>query len=173
MMVSVSRAEKQFQIAHNRKPTPAELADRLALPVQKVELLLKSARNVNSIDENLYGTNSKSGATDNEVQVKDRLASEVVAPSFVSDKNSLRQELRRAMRILSEREAQIVEMRFGLTDGNQMTLEEIGKTFKVTRERIRQIEARALSKMRHPAQLNEFKEIFQHHGDFKEIFVEV
>ena len=59
------------------------------------------------------------------------------------------QDLRNAMEILSEREAQIVEMRFGLGDGNPMTLEEIGKQFNVTRERIRQIEARALAKMRH------------------------
>jgi RNA polymerase primary sigma factor len=62
---------------------------------------------------------------------------------------------------LSEREAQIVEMRFGLGDGNQMTLEEIGRQFNVTRERIRQIEARALSKMRQPIRMNELKEILE------------
>ena len=56
-------------------------------------------------------------------------------------------------------------MRFGLRDGNQLTLEEIGKRFNVTRERIRQIEARALSKMRNPVQTEEFKEIFQYNVD--------
>ena len=65
------------------------------------------------------------------------------------------------MRSLTEREAQIVEMRFGLADGNPMTLEDIGKKFNVTRERIRQIEARALSKMRHPMKAGELREIFQ------------
>ena len=161
MMVSVARAEKEFTTRFARKPTPAELAERLALPLQKVELLLKSARNVNSIDENAFNSQGKSTVTDKEIQVKDRLVSEIREPSTLSNKNSLRSEIRRFMGILSEREAEIVEMRFGLADGNQMTLEEIGKKFNVTRERIRQIEARALSKMRHPAQSEEFKEIFQ------------
>ena len=98
-----------------------------------------------------------------QIQVKDRLMSETKQPTSLTEKNSLRSEIRRVMGILSEREAQIVEMRFGLSDGNQMTLEEIGKRFNVTRERIRQIEARALSKMRMPAQSDEFKEVFQSH----------
>jgi RNA polymerase primary sigma factor len=160
MMVSVARAERDFMQNYNRKASPAELAERLALPLQKVELLLKSARNVNSIDENAFNMQGKS-KEDKEIQVKDRLVSEIREPSMMSNKNSLRSEIRRFMGILSEREAEIVEMRFGLTDGRQMTLEEIGKKFNVTRERIRQIEARALSKMRHPAQSEEFKEIFQ------------
>jgi RNA polymerase primary sigma factor len=159
-MVSVSRTERKLVTQIGRKPTPAELADRLGLPVHKVELLLKSSRNVNSIDENAFQSTGKS-LPDKEIKLKDRLVSETFQPSSISDRNSLRSEIRRVMGILSEREAQIVEMRFGLTDGNQMTLEEIGKLFNVTRERIRQIEARALSKMRHPLQTEELKEIFQ------------
>jgi len=162
MMVSISKVERQFVVAHSRKPTSAEIADRLALPLQKVELLVKCSRDVNSIDENVYQNRGK--AVTNEVQVKDRIASEGTGPSVLNEKNSLRSELRRAMQNLSEREAQIVEMRFGLGDGNPMTLEEIGKQFNVTRERIRQIEARALSKMRHPMKKNELKEIFQDHS---------
>jgi RNA polymerase sigma factor (sigma-70 family) len=164
MMVSVSRAERQLISQLGRSPTPGELAERLALPIAKVELLLKSARNVNSMDESAFSNNGKT-ASDKEVQVKDRLISETKQPSTVSEKNSMRSEIRRVMGVLSEREAQIVEMRFGLSDGNQMTLEEIGKQFNVTRERIRQIEARALSKMRHPSQVEEFKEIFQFNVD--------
>ena len=160
LMVSVSRTERKLVTQIGRKPTPAELADRLGLPVHKVELLLKSSRNVNSIDENAFQSTGKS-LPDKEIKLKDRLVSETFQPSSISDRNSLRSEIRRVMGILSEREAQIVEMRFGLTDGNQMTLEEIGKLFNVTRERIRQIEARALSKMRHPLQTEELKEIFQ------------
>ena len=160
LMVSMSRAERQFAIANNRKPTPDELAERLALPVQKVELLKRCGRDVNSMDENIYNNNAKA-ATNNEVQVKDRLQSSGSEPLQLNERNSQRQELRRAMRSLTEREAQIVEMRFGLADGNPMTLEDIGKQFNVTRERIRQIEARALSKMRHPMKAGELREIFQ------------
>lgn len=68
--------------------------------------------------------------------------SQVAQPTSLNDKISVRSELRRAMGDLSSREAQIVEMRFGLADGNQMTLEEIGKHFCVTRERIRQVRAK-------------------------------
>jgi RNA polymerase primary sigma factor len=163
LMVSMARAEKQFAVANNRKPTPAELAERLALPVQKIELLKRCGRDVNSMDESVYNNNGKPTSS-NEVQVKDRLQSEGTEPLKLNERNSQRQELRRAMRSLTEREAQIVEMRFGLGDGNPMTLEDIGKQFNVTRERIRQIEARALSKMRHPIKAGELREIFQDDG---------
>ena len=163
MMVSITKVERQFMTAHSRKPTSFELAERLALPVQKVELLIKCAREVASIDENLYQNRGKMNSG-GEVQVKDRIQSQESTPYYINEKISLRSELRRSMNHLSEREAQIVEMRFGLGDGVPMTLEEIGKRFKVTRERIRQIEARALSKMRHPLKANEMKEIFQDHS---------
>jgi len=162
MMVSIARVERQFAARHSRKPTSAEIADRLALPLQKVELLVKCSRDVNSIDESVYQNRGK--MVSNDVQVKDRIQSTSSMPSVINEKNSLRSELRRAMENLSEREADIVRMRFGLGDGNPMTLEEIGKHFSVTRERIRQIEARALSKMRHPGKKNELKEIFQDHS---------
>ena len=163
LMVSMSRVERQFFAQYSRKPTSQELAERLALPLQKVELLVKCSQDVNSIDTNVYDGNGKA-ASNNEVQVKDRLVSETAQPSSLNERNSIRSELRRAMQTLSEREAQIVQMRFGLADGNQMTLEEIGKQFNVTRERIRQIEARALSKMRSPMKAEEIKEIFQDHS---------
>lgn len=161
LMVSMSRAEKQFSAEHARKPNNDELAERLALPLQKVELLKRCGRDVNSMDESVYTSSSSKGPSTNEVQVKDRLQSDETEPLILNERNSQRQELRRAMRSLTEREAQIVEMRFGLADGNPMTLEDIGKQFNVTRERIRQIEARALSKMRHPMKAGELKEIFQ------------
>jgi RNA polymerase primary sigma factor len=157
LMVSVSKAERQFSRTHLRKPTPIELAERLALPLQKVELLIKCSREVNSIDENVYQNKGKLPGG-NEIQVKDRLISEACEPSSMNDFRSFRSEIRRVMESLSDREMQIVEMRFGLTDGNPMTLEEIGKHFNVTRERIRQIEARAMSKMRNPEKLSELKE---------------
>jgi RNA polymerase sigma factor (sigma-70 family) len=149
MMVSISKVERQFMVSHSRKPTSQELAERLALPIQKVELLIKCSREVNSIDENMFQNRGKM-STGGEVQVKDRIQSQQQTPSYLNEKSSLRSELRRSMSHLSDREAQIVEMRFGLADGTPMTLEEIGKRFNVTRERIRQIEARALSKIPGP-----------------------
>ena len=89
-----------------------------------------------------YSTRSScvtSGGGGNEVQIKDRLVSQTAQPTSLNDKISVRSELRRAMGDLSNREAQIIEMRFGLSTGNPMTLEEIGKHFCVTRERIRQV----------------------------------
>lgn len=166
LMVSMSRAEKQFAAEHGYKPSHGELAERLALPLQKVELLKRCGRDVNSMDESAYSDNSSKGPSSNEVQVKDRLQSDEAEPLILNERNSQRQELRRAMRSLTEREAQIVEMRFGLADGNPMTLEDIGKQFNVTRERIRQIEARALSKMRHPMKVGELKDIFQDDPSF-------
>eukprot|EP01038_Epipyxis_sp_PR26KG_P009475 gene9475-12765_t len=164
MMVSISKVEKQFIRIHSRKPTSQELSDRLALPLHKVELLRKCAREVNSIDEDLYQNRGKM-SSNNELQVKDRLASQTIAqPTSLNQITSVRSELRRAMLGLSDREAQIVEMRFGLADGSPMTLEEIGKQFNVTRERIRQIEARALAKMRNPVKVNELRELFFDQG---------
>ena len=158
MMVSISKAERRFVMDFARKPTPEELAETLSLPLQKVQLLMRCSRGVNSIDENVF-SQSKGGGVPlaNEVQVKDRIASEVGQPSSYNEKNALRSELRRAMSILSIREAEIIEMRFGLGDHSPMTLEEIGKFFNVTRERIRQIEVRALAKLRHPALSNELR----------------
>mmetsp|Transcript_5541 Transcript_5541/g.5722 ORF Transcript_5541/g.5722 Transcript_5541/m.5722 type:complete len:386 (+) Transcript_5541:40-1197(+) len=160
MMLSITRAEKQFISSHSRKPTPAELAQRLALPVHKVELLLKCARDVSSIDENAYQNKGKMKVS-SDLQVKDRLMSEITLPTEINEKKTLRSELRTALNVLSEREAQIVEMRFGLSQQDPMTLEEIGKAFGVTRERIRQIESRALAKLRNPAKGSELQSILQ------------
>ncbi len=166
LMVSLSRTERNFLIMNGRKPTSQELAQRLALPVQKIELLQKSKRDVTSIDEDAYSGSPKSGgmAASNEIQVKDKIASDMLEPASTNEQTYLRNELRRSMQSLNEREIQILELRFGLVDGNPKTLEEIGKLFNVTRERVRQIEARALSKLRHPSMTIELKEIFQDHS---------
>lgn len=157
LMGSLGKAEKFFFMHLGRKPTEQELAQHLSLPLAKVQLLLKCGRGVNSMDEALY-QNKAGASSSNEVQAKDRIASAGAQPATLNEKNSMRSELRRAMSILSVREAEIIEMRFGLGDGNPMTLEEIGKHFSVTRERIRQIESRALSKMRHPDLVGEFRD---------------
>ena len=150
MMVSIGKAEKLFQIQHDRKPTAKELSAKLALPLKKIEFLMSCSREVNSIDQAIY--RSKAGvAVSNEIQVKDRLISNQNAPPMLSDRYGIQSQLKDAMAILSEREARIVEMRFGLANSTPKTLAEVGKYFDVTRERIRQIESRALAKMRNKA----------------------
>jgi len=149
LMVSMSRIEKIFISQNHRSPSPKELALQLALPLRKVELLVKCSKELGTTDSDVFQF-PKTG-TQVEVQVKDRLVSTVSEPAIVNDQICVRTELRRMMRTLSEREAQIMEMRFGLGDGTQKSLEDCSKHFCVTRERIRQIEARALSKMRTPS----------------------
>ncbi len=141
----------------------AEKSRIIRLPVHIHDLMVSISKVERQfMDENLYQNRGKMSG--NEIQVKDRIPSIGSEPSILNERNSMRSEIRRSLLNLSEREAQIVQMRFGLLDGNPMTLEEIGKQFNVTRERIRQIEARALSKMRHPVKANELKEIFQDHS---------
>lgn len=160
LMVSMSKVESQFVSTHNRKPTTAELAERLALPIAKVELLVKSKRSINSIDDTLFKDNGKG---EGQLTVKDRIPSGSVEPSSVNEMVSINSEVRRSMLSLSEREAKIVEMRFGLGDGIPKTLEEIGKHFQVTRERVRQIESRALLKLRRPECVSILRDVFQDH----------
>ncbi len=159
LLGSVTRAEKKFTSEHMRKPNLRELAEELALPLDKVELLIKCCGDVGSIDEDAYQKRGKA-ASNNEIQVRDRLPSNTAEPKFINQKKSVTSELQRAMKQLTPREAEIIEMRFGLLDGNERTLEEIGQVFNVTRERIRQIEAKALCKLRQPIELPEYKEVF-------------
>jgi RNA polymerase primary sigma factor len=101
MMVSISKVEREFSVQHSRKPTPQEVAQRLALPLPKVELLMRCAQEVSSIDENAFQNRGK--AEVGGVQVKEKIASQTsVEPSTLSTRNSLRAELRRAMGVLSE-----------------------------------------------------------------------
>lgn len=157
MMVSIGKVEKKFTLAHARKPTAMELAERLALPLQKVELLLRCARDVESTESATFI--AKDGVAQS--TVKEKLISVGASPIDTNDSVYLRMELRKVMDDLNDRESQVLAMRFGLSDGNPMTLEEVGKRFNVTRERIRQIEARALSKMRSPKFAAKMREIFR------------
>lgn len=132
MMVSIARVEKQFISEHSRKPTAQEIAERLALPLAKVQVLLKNTVDVNSIDESAFQNRGK--IVMNDVQVKDRLASDGVRePTSVSVGSSLREELRRALSGLTDREAQVLILRFGLNGDTPYTLDDIGKKFAVTR----------------------------------------
>jgi RNA polymerase sigma factor (sigma-70 family) len=97
MMVSISKVERQFMSSHGRKPTSQELAERLALPIQKVELLIKCARDVNSIDQDIFQNRGKM-SSGGEVQVKDRIQSQSSTPYFLNEKTSVRAEVWREIK---------------------------------------------------------------------------
>ncbi len=126
------------------QPLPPYLQQRLKQAVEKVQLVMRVASEPLSLESPV--------GTEEESQLADFIQDEQVEhPADQMMQELLREQLRNALAALSERERQVIELRFGLVDGKMYTLEEIGKMFNVTRERIRQIEARALRKLRHPS----------------------
>lgn len=134
-----------------REPTPEEVADRLGVPVTRVREVLKISRDPVSLDTPI-GEEDDSHLGD---FIEDDSA---LSPSDSAAFSMLREELGTALESLTDRERQVVRLRFGLEDGRARTLEEVGKEFNVTRERIRQIEAKALRKLRHPSRSKRLKD---------------
>jgi RNA polymerase primary sigma factor len=133
-----------------REPTPEEIADELQLPVERVRGVLRMAQQPISLqspvgdgDETNFGDFIEDKAADN--------------PLDMTSFSLLKDKLGDVLDSLTERERQVLELRFGIGDGYSRTLEEVGKQFRVTRERIRQIEAKALRKMRHPTRLRQLQ----------------
>ncbi len=127
-----------------REPTPNEVAERLGVPVSRVREVLKISRDPVSLDTPI-GEEDDSHLGD---FIEDDSA---LSPADSAAFSMLREELGTALESLTDRERQVIQLRFGLIDGRARTLEEVGKEFNVTRERIRQIEAKALRKLRHPS----------------------
>lgn len=134
-----------------REPTPEEVAERLNVPVSKVREVLKISRDPVSLDTPI-GEEDDSHLGD---FIEDDSA---LSPADSAAFSMLRAELGTALESLTDRERQVVQLRFGLIDGRARTLEEVGKEFNVTRERIRQIEAKALRKLRHPSRSKRLKD---------------
>ena len=134
-----------------REPTPEEVAARLNVPVARVREVLKISRDPVSLDTPI-GEEDDSHLGD---FIEDDTA---LSPSDSAAFSMLREELKSALDSLTDRERQVIELRFGLIDGRARTLEEVGKEFNVTRERIRQIEAKALRKLRHPSRSKRLKD---------------
>ncbi len=102
------------------------------------------------------------GSNDDSTELGDFLADEsIVEPGDAASRELLREQIRKVLDFLSDREREVLEMRFGLNDGKDHTLEEVGKSFGVTRERIRQIEAKALRKLRHPSRSRSLRDYLQ------------
>ncbi|MEN6605323.1 MAG: RNA polymerase sigma factor RpoD [Bryobacteraceae bacterium] len=138
------RTQRQLQQELGREPNTDELARRMELPVGKVRKVLRIAQEPISL-ETPVGEEEESHLGD---FIVDR---RVVSPSEAVINLNLREQTAEVLKTLSPREEKIIKMRFGLMDGSEHTLEEVGQHFAVTRERIRQIEAKALRKLRHPS----------------------
>ncbi|MCE5311182.1 MAG: RNA polymerase sigma factor RpoD [Acidobacteriales bacterium] len=138
------RTQRQLQQELGREPNTDELARRMELPVGKVRKVLRIAQEPISL-ETPVGEEEESHLGD---FIVDR---RVVSPSEAVINLNLREQTAEVLKTLSPREEKIIKMRFGLQDGSEHTLEEVGQHFAVTRERIRQIEAKALRKLRHPS----------------------
>ena len=138
------RTQRMLQQELGREPTTEELARKMDLPVGKVRKVLRIAQEPISL-ETPVGEEEESHLGD---FIVDRRC---VSPSEAVINLNLREQTAEVLKTLSPREEKIVKMRFGLQDGSEHTLEEVGQHFAVTRERIRQIEAKALRKLRHPS----------------------
>ena len=138
------RMQRMLQQDLGREPSTEELAVKMELPVGKVRKVLRIAQEPISL-ETPVGEEEESHLGD---FIIDR---RVVSPSEAVINLNLREQTAEVLKTLSPREEKIIKMRFGLQDGSEHTLEEVGQHFAVTRERIRQIEAKALRKLRHPS----------------------
>ena len=146
IMNKLWRAQKQLTQELGREPTPEEIADEMHMPVVRINSLLKMAQQPISLHAPV--------GDDGDVSVGDFIEDKSAEnPSDVTSYSLLKEKLGDVLTSLTERERKILEMRFGLVDGYERTLEEIGKMYNVTRERIRQIEAKALRKLRHPTRV--------------------
>lgn len=146
----LTRCQRQLVQELGREPTSEEIAERMEIPVSKVRKIMKIAQEPISL-ETPIGEEEDSHLGD---FVED---SSVVSPIDAVIAASLRKQAETVLRTLTPREAEVLRRRFGIGDGTEHTLEEVGKAFNVTRERIRQIESKALRKLRHPSRARHLK----------------
>ena len=129
----------------------AELAERLDMPVEKVRDILRIAQDPVSLDTPI--------GEEEDSHLGDFIPAETACdPAEAAGRALQREQLREVLNQLTPREKRVIELRYGLYDGRTWTLEEVGEVFGVTRERIRQIEAKALRKLRHPARSRKLKD---------------
>ena len=141
------RVHKQLVQELGRDPSPEEIAEEIHLPVERVNAVLRMAQQPVSMQ-------TKVGDVEGDTEFGDFIEDkEARDPMELTAKNLLRDKLKDVLDTLSPREREVLEQRFGLLDGAGRTLEEVGRQFQVTRERIRQIEAKALRKLRHPTRI--------------------
>ena len=145
------RAQRALLQEFGREPTPEEIAHYMGISTEKVIEIQKIAQDPVSL-ETPIGEEEDSHLMD---FIEDN---KTIAPSDMAAQTMLREQLISALHKLSPREEQVIRLRYGLNDGRQRTLEEVGKEFNVTRERIRQIEAKALRKLRNPSKSKKLRD---------------
>jgi RNA polymerase primary sigma factor len=149
----VMQVQKQLLQEYGHEPTPEEVADEMNLPVERVQQIMKMAQQPISL-QSPVGDGDDTSFGD---FIEDKSAEN---PYDMTAYSLLREKIIDVLDTLTERERRVLSLRFGLVDGYSRTLEEVGKQFKVTRERIRQIEAKALRKMRHPTRIRQLHGFF-------------
>jgi RNA polymerase sigma factor (sigma-70 family) len=157
---SLRRAEHDLKNELGRDPSNEEVAERTNIKADKIEFLKKVARRDISMETSIQGTKNKGSAAgvgggkqsaaSRDFTLSDTISDAKQNPNAMAEYGMLQDDLKRLICTLNSREQAVIRMRFGLDDGKAKTLEEIGRRFSVTRERIRQIEARALHKLRQP-----------------------
>jgi RNA polymerase primary sigma factor len=149
----VMQVQKQLLQEFGHEPTPEEVADEMNLPVERVQQIMKMAQQPISL-QSPVGDGDDTSFGD---FIEDKSAEN---PYDMTAFSLLREKIIDVLDSLTDRERRVLSLRFGLIDGYSRTLEEVGKQFKVTRERIRQIEAKALRKMRHPTRIRQLHGFF-------------
>ena len=144
------RTSRALVQEYGREPTAEEIAKHMEIPVSKVRKVLKVVQEPISLDTPI-GEDEDSRLGD---FIEDR---KIVSPAEAVINRNLKEQTETLLKTLTPREEKVIKMRFGLVDGNEHTLEEVGQMFAVTRERIRQIEAKALRKLRHPSRSRKLK----------------
>jgi RNA polymerase primary sigma factor len=148
------RVSRQLLQEYGREPTPEEIAREMDITEEKVREILKIAQEPVSLETPI--------GEEEDSHLGDFIPDEdVPAPAEAAAFSMLKEQLVEVLDTLTEREQKVLKLRFGLEDGRARTLEEVGKTFDVTRERIRQIEAKALRKLRHPSRSKKLKDYLE------------
>ena len=145
------RISRRLVQEHGREPTPEEIGKELELPADRVREILKASQEPVSLETPI--------GEEDDSHLEDFLPDDTqAAPADAASNQLLKEQVAEVLSSLTPRERKVLELRFGLEDGRSRTLEEVGRDFSVTRERIRQIEAKALRKLRHPIRSNKLQD---------------
>jgi RNA polymerase primary sigma factor len=147
----MARIQRQLTLELNREPSEEEIAKKMGISVEKVREVIKISQDPVSLETPI--------GEEDDSHLGDFVPDETnMSPEEYATNEMLKDEIADVLLTLTEREEKVIRLRFGLEDGKSRTLEEVGQMFGVTRERIRQIEAKALRKLRHPSRSRKLKD---------------